>query len=167
MFRLFHSSTLLSSSIHFRKLNPAKNGFTFYFVVIQCKMAIYSSQNGAPSHDVMWSEVKWSGVFRWNEWWTDTNDRTKRKKNHSWKVSVDTCLAPCNAYRMQCKRNDNRVALSTVSMSSFITRFLCEISFKKCEKTPVSTAERNTRTLWRNKSKLRKTELCIGKGRWF
>lgn len=45
------------------------------------------------------------------------NEKQRRKKN-SWKVSIDTCLALRNAYRMQCKRNKNWVALlTTMSMS--------------------------------------------------
>lgn len=82
--------------IHFAKLNPVERDLPFALQPL--KNTEYGTLNVMFS--LMWTEA-------WDEM---TDDWTKSR---SWKVSIDTCLAPCNAYRMQWKRNNNRLALST------------------------------------------------------
>lgn len=121
---LFSSSSIhqrqLSSSIYFNQIKSGQKRI--------CHLLCSHHQNDdmqvekcAPSHQF---SLMWSEAFRWNEWWTDTDDGQQHEKMRSWKVSIDTCLASCNAYGMQCKRNNKRVAVSTpCQCSPFIAFF--------------------------------------------
>lgn len=125
---LAHFAIHIEKCLHsFHKIKFGWNGFATFFVSPHWLQK--QSHRSGVSVCMMWSV--WCGLKLKLKCMSD--ERTKT----SWNVSIDTCLALCNAYRMQCKRNNNRVALSTTMSMSRWCFFLAIVTFEWTERKGV------------------------------